>query len=128
MSKELKFYKCNLCGNKVEVIGQRKGTLVCCGQEMNELTPNTVDASTEKHVPAVEVEGNTVTVKVGSVTHPMLAEHWIEWIYLVTENGVQRKELAPGQEPKATFALADGDKVVAAYEYCNLHGLWKKEV
>ncbi len=122
-----KFFKCNTCGNLVCLINEGGGTLVCCGNEMEELTPNTVDAAVEKHVPVIEVEGNKVTVKVGSVTHPMVEEHWIQWIYLETKEGVQRKCLNPGDEPKAVFALNDGDKAVAAYEYCNLHGLWKKE-
>jgi len=104
------------------------GTLVCCGNDMEELVPNTVDAAVEKHVPVIEVEGNKVTVKIGSVTHPMVDEHWIEWIYLETKEGVQRKCLKPGDEPKAVFVLNDGDEVVSAYEHCNIHGLWKKEV
>lgn len=124
---KVKFFKCNTCGNLVSLINEGGGTLVCCGSEMEELNPNTVDAAVEKHVPLIEVEGNKVTVKVGGVTHPMLKEHWIQWIYLETKEGVQRKCLNPGDEPKAVFALNDGDKVVAAYEYCNLHGLWKKE-
>jgi superoxide reductase len=94
---------------------------------MEELVPNTVDAAKEKHVPVVTVEGNKVVVEVGSVAHPMLEEHFIQWIYLQTKNGGQRKCLVPGQEPKAVFALED-DEVVAVYEYCNLHGLWKTEV
>jgi len=104
------------------------GTLVCCGKEMKELVPNTVDAAVEKHVPVVEVEGNKVTVKIGSVTHPMTEEHYIQWIYLETKEGVQAKCLQPGEEPKAVFMLNEGNEAVSAYEYCNLHGLWKKEV
>lgn len=123
-----KFYVCETCGNLVNLMREGGGTLVCCGKNMKELVPNTVDAATEKHVPVVEVEGNKVTVKVGSVTHPMTEEHWIEWIYLETKEGIQRKCLNPGEEPKAVFVLNDGDEVVSAYEHCNLHGLWKKEV
>lgn len=122
-----KFFICETCGNLVNLLNVGGGTLVCCGKEMKELVPNTVDAAVEKHVPVVEVEGNKVTVKVGSVTHPMTEEHWIQWIYLETKQGVQTKCLEPGVEPKAVFALNEGDEVVAAYEYCNLHGLWKKE-
>lgn len=123
-----KFYVCETCGNLVSLIREGGGTLVCCGKEMKELVPNTVDAAVEKHVPVVEVDGNKVTVTVGSVIHPMTEQHWIEYIYLVTKEGFQRKCLNPGDEPKAVFALSDGDEVVAAYEHCNLHGLWKKEV
>ncbi|WMJ78544.1 MULTISPECIES: desulfoferrodoxin [unclassified Sedimentibacter] len=125
---KVKFFLCETCGNLVSLLNEGGGTLVCCGSDMKELTPNTVDAATEKHVPVVEVEGNKVTVKVGSVTHPMAEEHWIQWIYLETKEGVQRKCLNPGDEPKAVFTLNDGDKAVAAYEHCNLHGLWKKEI
>ena len=92
------------------------------------MVPKTADSATEKHVPVVKVEGNLVTVTVGSTLHPMAEEHFIQWISLQTEQGNQRKALAPGQEPTVTFAIAPGDKVVAAYEYCNLHGLWKADV
>lgn len=128
MCNKGRFYICRTCGNLVGLINNGGGKLVCCGKEMEELVPNTVDASTEKHVPVIEVEGNKVTVKVGSVAHPMLPEHFIQWIYLVTKDGAQRKCLEPGKQPEAVFALAEGDEVVGAYEYCNLHGLWKKEV
>jgi superoxide reductase len=94
---------------------------------MAELIPGSVDASLEKHVPVITVDGNTVTVEVGSVAHPMIEEHYIEWIYLETTNGGQRKALKPGEAPKATFALTDGAPV-SAYAYCNLHGLWRKMV
>ena len=125
---KVKFYVCETCGNLVSLIREGCGTLVCCGKDMKELVPNTVDAAVEKHVPVVEIDGNKVTVTIGSVIHPMTEEHWIEYIYLVTKEGFQRKCLKPGAEPKAVFALSDGDEVVAAYEHCNLHGLWKKEV
>ena len=94
---------------------------------MDELIPNTVEASGEKHIPAVSVENGVVTVNVGSVDHPMQDVHYIEWVQLVTENGIQRKELKPGQEPHVVFHLGD-DKPVAVYAYCNLHGLWKTEL
>ena len=99
----------------------------CCGAEMDELVANTVDASQEKHVPVVTVDGDTVTVKVGAVPHPMLEEHYIMWVYLRTEKGGQRKCLKPGAEPAAVFKVID-DKPVAVYEYCNIHGLWKADV
>ena len=101
--------------------------LVCCGEKMDVLAPNTVDASNEKHLPVVTVEGNEVTVHVGSVTHPMAPEHFIQWIYLETDKGGMMKQLAPGEAPEAKFTLTD-EKAVAAYDYCNLHGLWKTEI
>jgi superoxide reductase len=125
MAQERKFYVCKLCGNIVVLIHDGGGTLSCCGQPMQELVANTSDGATEKHVPVIEAQGNKVTVKVGSVTHPMLPEHFIQWIYLQTQKGGQRVDLHPGEEPLAHFILAEGDKIVAAYEYCNLHGLWK---
>ncbi len=125
---EHKFFVCKKCGNIVGMVHASGVPLVCCGEEMSELTPNTVDAAKEKHVPVVTVSGSTVTVKVGSVDHPMLPEHFIQWIYLETEKGGQRKCLSPGEKPEATFALTADDKAVAAYEYCNLHGLWKAPV
>ena len=94
---------------------------------MKALTPNTSDGAGEKHVPVIKKEGNLITVSVGSVEHPMLEAHYIEWIMLETKQGRQRKTLKPGEKPVAVFALTDGDEAVAAYEYCNLHGLWKAE-
>ena len=99
--------------------------LTCCGETMTELVPNTVDAAQEKHVPVVTIEGDTVTVKVGSVAHPMLPEHYIQWIYLLTEQGGERKILNPGDTPQSVLVMTTSDKFIAAYEYCNLHGLWK---
>ncbi len=123
------FYRCNGCGNFVTFLGEKTAcTPKCCGEPMTELVPNTTDAAQEKHVPVVQVEGNTVTVCVGSAAHPMLEEHFIQFVVLETSNGFQKRELAPGQEPKAVFALAEGEKAIAAYEYCNLHGLWKTEI
>ena len=94
---------------------------------MQELIPNTVEAAREKHLPVITRSGETVTVKVGSVAHPMAEEHYIEWIILETKQGYQKKDLKPGEKPEAAFALTAGDEVVAAYAYCNLHGLWKTE-
>jgi len=102
--------------------------LTCCGEHMTELVPGSVDASHEKHVPVVEVNGNTVTVKIGAVAHPMTEEHYIQWVYLHSENGGQRRCLVPGEEPKAVFELVDGDKPVTVFAYCNLHGLWKTDL
>lgn len=123
--EEKKFYICKHCGNLVGMVHSSGAPMVCCGDQMTELVPNTVEASAEKHLPVIEVSGNTVTVKVGSVPHPMTGEHHIVWIFLQTEQGGQRKCLAVNGEPKAEFALTALDKVVAAYAYCNLHGLWK---
>ncbi len=123
-----KFYRCDHCSIIVGVVEEGGGTLICCGEPMRALEANTTDAAQEKHVPVVEVNGSLVTVTVGSVAHPMLEEHHIAWIALETDQGMQRKVLAPTGEPKAVFALTEGEKPVAAYEYCNLHGLWKKEL
>ena len=123
--KETKFYICEHCGNIVAKVQDAGVPLFCCGEKMKELVPGTVEASAEKHIPVVSVEGNLVKVTVGSTLHPMAEEHFIQWIALETEQGNQRKTLKPGQEPTVTFALTPGDKVVAAYEFCNLHGLWK---
>ena len=121
----MEFYVCKHCGNIIAYAENKGVPVVCCGEKMEKIVPNSVDASGEKHVPVVKVEGNLVTVTVGSVEHPMLDEHHIGWVALETEQGNQRKTLKPGQKPEVTFAITEGDKVVAAYEYCNLHGLWK---
>ncbi len=122
---ELKFYRCKHCGQIIAIVKKTGVPVVCCGEPMEELIPGTSDGAYEKHVPVCAVEGNKVAVAVGSVAHPMLEAHYIEWIALETKQGVQLKYLKPGEEPKAFFALAEGDAVVAVYEYCNLHGLWK---
>ena len=120
----MKFYLCKHCKNIISYVHDSGVRVSCCGEEMQEITANTVDASNEKHVPVVSVNGTTVTVKVGEVDHPMLPEHYITWIALETVEGRQRKILAPGEKPEVTFELSANDKVVSAYEYCNLHGLW----
>ena len=125
---EIRFFRCNHCGNLVGLVLNSGVPMICCGEKMTELVPNTVDAAQEKHVPVAVVNGDTVTVTVGSVAHPMQAEHNISWIYLKTAQGGQRKELNPGQEPRAVFALTDDDRAVSVYAYCNLHGLWKAGV
>lgn len=121
------FYICKLCGNLVGFIHSSGAPLVCCGEEMTQLKPNTVDASREKHVPVIKTEGSLVTVDIGSVPHPMTPEHHIAWVYVLTRKGGQRKTLAPGEKPSVTFALTGDDKLLAAYAYCNLHGLWLAE-
>lgn len=121
----MKFFKCEHCGKIITMLSERAVPTVCCGDPMKELIPGTTDAAVEKHVPVVKQDGGIVTVEIGSVAHPMAEEHHIEWIVLETSHGCQMKKLAPGEEPKAVFALSEGEKIVAAYEYCNLHGLWK---
>ena len=125
--KETKFFICEHCGNLVEVINDAKVPMVCCGQKMTQLIPGTVEASVEKHLPVVTVEADKVKVEIGSVAHPMAEEHSILWVYLQTDKGGQRKNLAVGEAPVAEFSLLD-EKPVAVYAYCNLHGLWKTEV
>ena len=120
------FFKCKKCGKIVEIVNKGCPALVCCGEEMTEIKANTSDGATEKHVPVIEVNGDKVTVKVGSAVHPMEADHWIQWIEIETDKGIQRKNLNPGEAPQATFILS-GEKLLAAYEYCNKHGLWKAE-
>lgn len=122
---EMKFYVCKICGNIISYVKRSGVKVICCGQEMEEITPNTVDASLEKHVPVVSVKDGKVVVKVGSADHPMVAEHYIEWIALQTKKGNQRKELHPGQKPEVEFCIMPDDKVESVYAYCNLHGLWK---
>ena len=124
----MKFYRCETCGNIITKLNDSGVPVVCCGKPMTELVPGSVDAAVEKHVPAVTVDGAIVTVQVGEVEHPMLEEHFIQFIVLETEGGFQKKTLKPGDKPVAEFIVADGDKPVAAYEYCNLHGLWVKEI
>ncbi len=125
---DIRFCICKHCGNIITMVHDAGVPVVCCGEKMTELVPGSTDAATEKHVPVVEVNGNKVKVTVGSVVHPMEEKHFIQWIYVQTKEGVQSKHLKPHENPEAVFALADGDKAVAAYEYCNLHGLWKKEL
>lgn len=124
----MQFFICDHCGNIIAFVKNKGVPVMCCGQKMRELVPNTTEAAGEKHIPVIKADGNSVEVSVGSVAHPMLDEHYIEWIALETEQGSQIKKLKPGEEPKAAFAVADGDKAVAAYAYCNLHGLWKGTV
>ena len=121
------FYRCEHCGNIIAHIQDSGVRCSCCGEEMKALVPGTSDGAGEKHVPVVSVDGQKVTVTVGAVEHPMLEAHYIQWIILETAEGRQRKTLKPEDKPAATFALTEGDAVVAAYEYCNLHGLWKSE-
>ena len=123
-----KFYICEKCGNLVGVINSSGVPMMCCGQKMTKLEAGVVEASREKHIPDVKVEGGIVTATVGSVIHPMSEEHSIQWIYLETDKGGQRKCLKPGEAPIAKFAITDDEKPIAVYAYCNLHGLWKADI
>ena len=123
---EIKFYRCPICGQIAIKVLDKSIPLVCCGKPMEELKPNTTDAANEKHVPVIVREGNKVVVKVGEVAHPMTDAHYIQWILLVTSKGNQRKELIPSSLSEATFYVGEDEEVLGAYEYCNLHGLWKK--
>ena len=122
-----KFYICAHCGKIVALVKESGVPVMCCGAKMNEIIPGTVEASVEKHVPVITVNGNTVTVTVGEVEHPMAEEHSILWIELKTDRGVQRKHLNPGEAPVVVFAIAD-ETPIEVYAYCNLHGLWKAEI
>ena len=127
MKNNNRFYICEHCGNIVEMVNNAGVPLMCCGQKMTALEAGTVEASHEKHIPVVEHSGNTVTVNVGSVEHPMAEEHSILWVELVTDKGVQRKNLEVGKPPVVTFELSN-ENPIEVYAYCNLHGLWKSEI
>ncbi|SEP87607.1 superoxide reductase [Lachnospiraceae bacterium RM5] len=122
----MKVLFCKKCKKVVVLLDDAKTPTICCGDEMVELKAGEVDAAVEKHVPVFEVNGNICNVKVGEVDHPMQDVHYIEWIAIETKNNYQLKKLNPGDKPEASFALTDDDEVIAAYAYCNLHGLWKK--
>lgn len=121
----MKFFRCEHCGNIITHVKSSGVPVVCCGEKMKELIPGVVDAAKEKHVPVVKTQGSKVVVTVGSVEHPMVEAHYIEWICIQTKQGFQLKYLKPGEKPEACFALCEGDAVEEVYAYCNLHGLWK---
>lgn len=125
MTQRKQIYKCEICGNIVEVLHEGQGALVCCGKEMKLFMENTTDASKEKHVPVIEKNGTTITVKVGSIPHPMEEKHHIEWIELIADEKFCRQFLKPGDVPEAVFYLCEEPEKLHAREYCNLHGLWK---
>ena len=128
MANVREVYRCEICGNIVEVLHGGAGQLVCCGQPMTLLAANTVDAAVEKHVTVIEKSDNTVKVTVGATAHPMTEEHYIEWIELMVDGQVWRQTLKPGDAPDATFCICIvPDATVSARAYCNLHGLWKGE-
>ena len=122
---EMRFFRCRKCGQMVAIVKKKGCPIICCGEPMEEIVAGTSDGAAEKHVPVYEVKDNKVYVTVGAVEHPMSEEHYIEWIAVQTKDGNQRKALKPGDEPKAVFALLEGDEVLAVYAYCNLHSLFK---
>lgn len=124
MTKVNEIYKCEICGNIVEVVHPAGGTLVCCGKPMKHMVENTVDAAKEKHIPVIEKIEGGYKVRVGEVEHPMQDVHHIEWIEVITENKVYRKYLKPGEKPEAEFLI--DEEIISVREYCNLHGLWKR--
>lgn len=122
---KIKFYRCNKCGKILVLVYDTKVPTVCCGKEMEEMKPGTTDAVIEKHVPVIYQSGNNVIVKVGDLPHPMTKEHYIMWIVLMTNKGIQKKFLCPTDEPAAQFLLLEDESIIGAYAYCNLHQLWK---
>lgn len=123
-----RFYVCSVCGNLIGMIKHNGPKVSCCGKVMNELVANTTEASEEKHIPVVTINDDNVHVEVGSVLHPMVKEHFIEWVYVSTEKGAQRKNLEIDGKPTVDFKICKDDKVLEVYAYCNLHGLWKVEL
>lgn len=121
----MKIFKCKKCGKIIEILDEGSPVTICCGEEMQEVITNTTDAAKEKHVPSYEIASDKINVTIGKVSHPMEEKHYIEWIMVEYNNKVEKVSLKPGMEPKATF---DYHKKMTIYAYCNLHGLWKKEV
>ncbi|MGN1319433.1 MAG: desulfoferrodoxin family protein [Lachnospirales bacterium] len=122
---EQKFYICETCGNIVAMVKESGVPVMCCGKKMTKLEAGTSDGAFEKHVPVYKVDGNKVVVKVGEVEHPMVDNHYIEWVSIQTKQGNQRKALKPGDVPEVSFLIESDDEIEACYAYCNLHGLWK---
>lgn len=125
---KMKFYRCKHCGNIIAMVEESGVKVECCGDVMEEIIANTMDGAIEKHIPVYEIINNKVHVSIGEVEHPMSEDHYIQWIAIQTSNGNQRKCLKPGDKPEVCFALCEGDKVEAIYEYCNIHGLWVKYI
>ena len=124
---EMKFYRCKHCGQIIAIVKKTEAKVMCCGDVMEEIIPGSMDASLEKHVPQFRVDGDTVIVTVGSIDHPMIPEHYIEWVAIQTKDGNQRKALKPNTKPEVSFKISKGDEVLAVYAYCNLHGLWRNQ-
>ena len=125
--KDLKLLYCEHCKKIVEVVNDTAVPVMCCGQKMTEIKANSTEAAVEKHLPVINADGQKVTVTVSTVEHPMIDTHYITNIWLETDKAMYKKSLIPNEKPEAVFYVAEGEKVVAAYEYCNLHGLWKTE-
>ena len=125
--KEVKFFVCRHCGNMIEMIENHNTSVKCCGTTMERLHPNSTEASHEKHVPVLHCLNGMLTVCIGAQAHPMVPEHYIQWIYVQTENGGMRHNLQPDENPKTSFCLCN-DPVVAVYAYCNIHGLWMSQI
>ena len=125
--KELKLFYCEHCKKIVEVVHDTQVPLICCGQPMTEVKPNSTEAAVEKHYPVISRDGEKVTVTVSTVEHPMIDTHYITNIWLETDKAMYKKSLIPGEKPEAVFYVPEGEKIIAAFEYCNLHGIWKTE-
>lgn len=125
--KNQKFFRCKHCGNFIGLINNAGVPMICCGEEMEEVVPNTVEASQEKHIPFITFDGSIMNVQIGSVLHPSTEEHYIDFIYVQTEHGGQRKSIKPGDTPVAEFLFID-DKPIEVFAYCNIHGLWSAKV
>lgn len=123
---KIKFYRCKVCGKILVIVNDTMVPTVCCGEIMEEMIPSSTDGALEKHVPVIEQDGNKITVKVGAAPHPMIKEHYIQWIVLMTDKGIQKKFLCPGDLPEAQFMLTDGESIIGAYAFCNIHMLWKE--
>lgn len=128
MKNAKRFFKCSICGKIIDIVEDKGPIVVCCGKKMDELVANTTEAAEEKHIPEVQVNDNKVRVQVGSILHPMIKEHYIEWVYVKTNKGGQYKSLEIDKDPVVEFALTEDEKVLEVYAYCNLHGLWKVEL
>lgn len=126
MEMTIKFYRCKHCGKILVIVNDTAIPTICCGDIMDEMVPSSTDGAQEKHVPVIEQDGNKITVKVGAVPHPMTKEHHIQWIVLMTDKGIQKKFLCPGDIAEAKFMLTDGESIIGAYAFCNLHMLWKE--
>ena len=121
----IRFYRCKHCGKIIVIVNESGVPTICCGEAMDELKPSVADEGQEKHVPVIKQDGNLVIVSVGEKHHPMTKDHHIEWIVLLTDKGIQKRFLCPGDEPRAVFALIEGESIIGAYSYCNIHKLWK---
>ena len=121
----MELFICKHCGNIITYLENKGVPVMCCGEKMQKVEPNTVDAAVEKHLPVIEVKDLLATVVVGAVEHPMQEDHYIKWIILETTEGIKVKNLTPSDKPIAIFPLLDGEEVIAAYEFCNKHGIWK---